>query len=323
MLASRFISYGDAVHLLATIQTFDSSNANFRALQAAPLAKLFDMGQQFSLPGKVYLTGSGPGSASLMTLRALEVLRSANIVLHDDLVSQEVLSVIPSHIAVRSVGKRCGLEKVSQEQINKQMILEARKGHIVVRLKGGDPLIFGRLQEEILALREADVAFEIIPGVTAATAAAAEAQIPLTERFGASKLVFLSNHGCTDKTKTPLDENLTQDSTLVFYMPGSNLAELSERLLQNGLSEELPCLLVSNVAQGGQRLLRANLRNISSLAAQGAPSLLIIGPTVSSARFDECFPEVASAYRTMDSHTEILTLDEPAQEDRLESNLAV
>src|SRR5215470_5210809 len=139
------------------------------------------MGSQFSLPGKVYLTGAGPGSSSLLTVRALEVLRSADIVFHDDLVSEEVLSVIPPHVSVHSVGKRCGLGKVSQEQIHDLMIAEARKGRIVVRLKGGDPLVFGRTQEEIFALRNAGVAFEIIPGITAATAAAAAAQIPLTE----------------------------------------------------------------------------------------------------------------------------------------------
>ncbi|HJZ65468.1 MAG TPA: uroporphyrinogen-III C-methyltransferase [Candidatus Acidoferrum sp.] len=279
------------------------------------------MGLQFSLPGKVYLTGAGPGSASLLTLRALEALRFADVVFHDDLVSEDVLSVIPPHVAVHSVGKRCGLKRVSQEQIHNRMIAEARKGRIVVRLKGGDPLIFGRIQEEISALREAGVAFEIIPGITAATAAAAAAQIPLTERVGASKLVFLSNHCCAEKTNTQLEENLAQDSTLVFYMPGSNLGDLSERLLRNGLSKELPCLLVSNVARGAQRLIRADLRSLSSLAAQASPSLLIVGATVTTAEADEFLLQEDAAQGEARWHTEDLALDEPAPEDLFESKL--
>src|SRR5215475_15633251 len=166
------------------------------------------MGLQFSLPGKVYLTGAGPGSASLLTLRALEALRFADVVFHDDLVSEDVLSVIPPHVAIHSVGKRCGLKKVSQEQIHELVIAEARKGHSVVRLKGGDPLVFGRTHEEISALREANIPFEIIPGITAVTAAAAAAQIPLTERLVASKLVFLSNHCSSAKKGTQIDGNL-------------------------------------------------------------------------------------------------------------------
>src|SRR5215475_553906 len=129
----------------------------------------------YTLPGKVYLTGAGPGSSKLLTLRALEVLRTADVVFHDDLVSEEVLAVIPSHIAVHSVGKRCALKKTSQEEIQRRIIAAARSGQSVVRLKGGDPLVFGRAHEEITALREAGIDFEIVPGITAAAAAAAAA----------------------------------------------------------------------------------------------------------------------------------------------------
>lgn len=282
------------------------------------------MGQQFSLPGKVYLTGAGPGSANLLTLRALEVLRSADVVFHDDLVSEDVLSVIPSHVAVHSVGKRCGLKKVSQEEINKQLVDNARRGHTVVRLKGGDPLVFGRTRDEISALREAGVAFEIIPGITAATAAAAAAQIPLTERMGASKLVFLSNHCCAEKAKNNFGESVVNDSTLVFYMPGADLEDLSERLLRSGLGKDLPCLLVSNVARNAQQMIRTNLGSISSLKAHVSPSLLIVGATVASARADEFIADVQTAISTKRFHEESLSLDQATpQEDIFESKLVL
>src|SRR5262249_2801978 len=146
---------------------------------------------------------------------------------------------------------------------------------------------------------------------------------PLTERIGASKLVFLSNHCCADNSKTQVNENLSQDSTLVFYMPGADLAELSEQLLRNGLAEELPCLLVCNVARGAQHLVRTDLCSLSSLASQPSPSLLIVGPTVNSALFNEYFTDTVSVHKKTNSCTEILTLDEPASECRLQSKLTV
>jgi uroporphyrin-III C-methyltransferase len=173
------------------------------------------MAQPYTFPGKVYLTGAGPGSAKLLTLRALELLQQADLVLHDDLISEDVLRLIPAHVAVHSVGKRCGLKKTSQEEIHQKMIAAARNGQTVVRLKGGDPSIFGRTQEEIIALREARIEFEVVPGVTAATAAAAAAQIPLTERNGASKLILVSNHRCAEKSRPDWQKSGTSDATLV------------------------------------------------------------------------------------------------------------
>ncbi|MBS1841452.1 MAG: uroporphyrinogen-III C-methyltransferase [Acidobacteria bacterium] len=245
------------------------------------------MRPHFVLPGKVYLVGAGPGSAKLLTLRAVEVLRAADLVLHDDLVSEEVLGTIPSRVAVQSVGKRCGVKKVSQENIHSRMISAARSGQAVIRLKGGDPLVFGRTQEEITALRAANIEFEIIPGITSATAAAAAAQIPLTERTGSSKLVFVSNHGCVEKKSGALSKPIADDSTLVFYMPGSELGNLGAELRANGLPGDIPCLLVSHVALPGQKLIRTTIKGLPLLPAQQTPTLLIVGSTVSGARFDE------------------------------------
>ena len=174
------------------------------------------MAKRYTLPGKVYLAGAGPGSAKLLTLQALEALRTADVVLHDDLVSEDVLAQVPPRVALFNVGKRCGAKKVTQEEIHRRMISAARNGQTVVRLKGGDPLIFARTRDEIDALREAGVDFEIIPGITAATAAAAVAQIPLTDRKHASKLVLLTNHYGPERDAREWHSGLTDDATLVF-----------------------------------------------------------------------------------------------------------
>jgi len=238
-----------------------------------------DSPSRYKLPGKVYLAGGGPGSAGLLTVRASEVLQSADIVFHDDLVSEDVLARIPPRVAVFSVGKRCGTHKNSQEEIQRRIIAAAQSGKIVVRLKGGDPLIFARTQEEIAALREAEVDFEIIPGITAATAAAAAARIPLTERNSASKLVLVSNHHCARKEKRNWHESVAADATLVFYMPGSDFAVLRTELLENGVRAETACLLVSNAARPDQKLVRTTVGELLKAPTLPAPSLLIVGAT--------------------------------------------
>lgn len=247
------------------------------------------MALRYTLPGKVYLTGAGPGSAKLLTVRALELLRAADVVLHDDLVSTEVLAMVTPRAAVQNVGKRCGVKKVTQDEIHRRMIAAARNGQTVVRLKGGDPLIFGRTQEEITALREAGIEFEIVPGITAATAAAAAAQIPLTDRKSGSKVVFVSNHPSSEKINRDWHKSLASDTTLVFYMPGGDLGTLTTELAENGLSEETPCLVVSHAARPDQRLIRTTVRGLTTVPKVPAPSLLIIGAAVAEARADEWF----------------------------------
>jgi len=242
---------------------------------------------RYKLPGKVYLAGAGPGSADLLTVRALKALQTADIVFHDDLVSDEVLSRIPARVAVFSAGKRCGTHKTSQEEIQQRIIAAAQNGKTVVRLKGGDPLIFARTHEEIAALREKEIEFEIIPGVTAATAAAAAAKIPLTERHNASKLVLVSNHHCAGKERRSWHESVATDATLVFYMPGSDFTTLRTELLENGVREEMACLLVSHAARPNQRLIRTTVGELLKAPALPAPCLLIVGPTAASASGSE------------------------------------
>src|SRR5271166_4600961 len=157
------------------------------------------------MKGKVYLVGAGPGDPELLTLKALRLLQSAEAVLHDDLVAPEILQLIPSSAQVHNVGKRCGKKKILQSEINYLMVALAASGLRVVRLKGGDPLIFGRAGEEIGFLRANDISFEIVPGVTSALGGAAAAQIPLTHRRGSSALVFITAHHASQKGASEKD----------------------------------------------------------------------------------------------------------------------
>jgi uroporphyrin-III C-methyltransferase len=180
--------------------------------------------------GKVYLVGAGPGDPNLLTIEALRLLRTADVVFHDDLVSPEVLALIPAATHVESVGKRCGRPKTTQQEIHSLMINAASEGWTVVRLKSGDPLIFGRAGEELEALRSAGIECVIVPGITAAFGAAARAGIPLTDRRLASRLVFLSNHQCAGKALFDWQGAASQDATLVIYMPGTDYAGIATRL---------------------------------------------------------------------------------------------
>jgi uroporphyrin-III C-methyltransferase len=143
-----------------------------------------------AIKGRVYLVGAGPGDPELLTLRALRLLETADVIFHDDLVPDEVLELVHRHALITSVGKRCGRPRITQAEIHTLLIDSARAGQSVVRLKSGDPLVFGRAGEEIAALRAANVPFEVVPGVTAAFAAGAALALPLTDRKSASKLIL-------------------------------------------------------------------------------------------------------------------------------------
>src|SRR5215467_9564544 len=173
------------------------------------------------MAGKVYIVGAGPGAADLLTLRAAALLRAATIVLHDDLVPMEILELCPASAQVVNVGKRCGRHSRSQEQINALMIWHAREtdAQTIVRLKSGDPAVFGRLGEEMDALRRAGIEFEIVPGVTAASAAAASARITLTDRRAASALMIVTAHNIR-KEKLRAGGLDPQRTSFAVYMPG-------------------------------------------------------------------------------------------------------
>ena len=232
-----------------------------------------------AVKGTVYLVGAGPGDPELLTVKALRLLESADVIFHDDLVPSEVLSLAHRHALVTSVGKRCGRPRITQAGIHKLLMESARAGQSVVRLKSGDPLIFGRAGEELAALRSAGVPVEIVPGVTAALAAGATLQLPLTDRASASKLIFLTGHHAADKqTDNPLWEgSLPPDATVVVYMPGSELQQLQAELLDGGLSPQTPCAAVSHAATSRQSHTACRLAALAQLRCGPAPLLLMVG----------------------------------------------
>lgn len=229
------------------------------------------------MKGKVFLVGAGPGDPELLTVRALRLLQTAEAVLYDDLVAVEILRLIPSTAKVHNVGKRCGTKKIQQEEINFLMIALADSGLQVVRLKSGDPMIFGRAGEEIEALRKAGVPYEIVPGVTSALAAAASAEIPLTHRRKASAVVFLTAHQADGSEAANWRKLASSGATLVIYMPGQDSSDLGSRLKNAGLSAETPCVVISQATTPHQRKLYTKVGNLSSAPKLRAPTLLVVG----------------------------------------------
>lgn len=230
--------------------------------------------------GKVYLIGAGPGDPELLTLKAARHLASANVVLHDSLVSREVLATISSGAELVDVGKRCGKKLLTQDEINGLLVSYAASHDVVVRLKGGDPSIFGRAGEELQALREADVEYEVVPGVTAALGAAAAAGISLTDRRVASQ-VLLSTFSRGADANAMDWSCLTPATTLVLYMPGPDYAEVSRRLGEAGLPSDLPCVIVSG-ASGAQQQIRWSTVGVLSLEEKlPAPAVMIVGRVAS------------------------------------------
>jgi len=225
---------------------------------------------------KVYLVGAGPGDPELLTRKAWRVLQSCNVVLHDDLVPRELLRVLPPTAQAVNVGKRCGAKGISQAEINALMVQLAREGKIVARLKSGDPLLFGRAGEEMEALRAAGIEFEVIPGVTAALGAAASAQISLTDRRHASRVVFVTAHR-EGGTGLRNERHVAADTTYVIYMPGHRYAELAAELQAAGIGAEIPCVVISRATTKDETIFRTTVGHLPECPAAASPSLLIVG----------------------------------------------
>lgn len=235
--------------------------------------------------GKVYLIGAGPGDPELLTVKAARLLQRARIVLHDSLVSRAVLQLISRGAESIDVGKRCGQKLLTQDEINALLVSYAASHEVVIRLKGGDPLVFGRAGEEIEALRRAAIEFEIVPGVTAALGAAAAAGISLTDRRAASQIVITTySRGSDAAVSDPFAATpqlnwaaISSSTTLVLYMPGADYAEVSQRLLDAGQPKDLPCVIVSNATGPLQQIRWSSVAGLSREAKLPAPALLIVG----------------------------------------------
>jgi uroporphyrin-III C-methyltransferase len=232
------------------------------------------------MKGKVYLVGAGPGDPELLTLKALRVLKMADAVVHDDLVAPEILKLIPPTAQVHNVGKRCGKKKILQEEINFLMVALADSGLRVVRLKSGDPLIFGRAGEEIESLRRASIPFEIVPGVTSAMGAAATVQIPLTHRRASSALVFMTAHQAAGSEAANWSKLAGSGATLVIYMPGQNYSEVAAKLRTAGLGSETPCAVISRATTTQQQTHQSTIAELHRSPKLAAPALLVVGEVV-------------------------------------------
>jgi len=250
--------------------------------------------------GKVFLVGAGPGDPDLLTVKAHRLIESAQVVLHDDLVGPEILRLISPTAHVRNVGKRCGRKSVEQEEINALLVAFASFGVNVIRLKGGDPSIFGRGGEEMVALRKAGVEFEVVPGVTSALASAAAAQVSLTHRNKSSAVILLSSHPASPEQAVAWKAYVASGATLAVYMPGFNYSETASSLLGAGLKPTTPCAIVSRVSSPQQQIHRTTVADLPGAALLPAPTLLLIGDVLAE--------EVAIA----NAHTDVLdVLAEP------------
>jgi uroporphyrin-III C-methyltransferase len=230
--------------------------------------------------GKVYLIGAGPGDPELLTIKAARLIAAADVVLHDSLVGSEILRMIPSTAQVINVGKRAGKKLLTQDEVNSLLVANARKHAIVVRLKGGDPSIFGRAAEEIIALREAAITYEVVPGVTAALSAAAAAGISLTDRRIASQVLFSTFSRREDGNAMDWS-GVTPATTLVLYMPGRDYAEVAARLQEGAMPADLPCVIVSNISSPQQQIRWSTVAALAAEENLPAPSLLIVGRVAS------------------------------------------
>jgi len=229
-------------------------------------------------PGKVYLVGAGPGAPDLLTVRAAEVLKRANIVFHDALVDPAVLSLAPGAQKI-AVGKRCGRFVTAQQFISKRLVDAARKYRVVVRLKGGDPMLFGRAHEEIQALKAAEVAFEVVPGVTSALAAAAEAGVSLTQRGVARSVAFVTPRVGTGEAASEWAKAAAAADTAVIYMGAGEAVAIAAALLAAGAPRDLPVLVIENASLPAMRQVALTLAELPSIAQQNftGPALIMVG----------------------------------------------
>ena len=236
--------------------------------------------------GAVWLVGAGPGDPELLTLKALKALEKADVIVHDGLVSDEILALAPVAARKISVAKRKSRHSYSQDEINRMLVAFALEGLKVVRLKGGDPFIFGRGGEELEACREAGVECHVVPGVTAALAAGASAGAPLTHRGAAQAVTFVTGHA-KEGGEPDLDwESLAKaNQTVVIYMGLSMAAPIAARLLAAGRDGATPALIVENASRADERRLVTTLAGLAEAAAGlSGPALLIVGEAMALAQ---------------------------------------
>ena len=234
-------------------------------------------------PGMVFLVGAGPGDPELLTLRAARLLAEADVIVHDHLVSEQILALGRAQAQRIYAGKERGNHTLAQTEINRLLVRLARQGKRVLRLKGGDPFVFGRGGEEVEALAAAGIAFEVVPGVTAACGVAAYAGIPLTHRDYANSCLFVAGHLKDGSVNLDWDALVRPGRTLVVYMGLVGLPTLCRELVAHGMPETMPAAIVQHGTTSSQRTVTGTLSNLAQLAVQAQltpPTLIIVGEVV-------------------------------------------
>lgn len=243
--------------------------------------------------GVVYLVGAGPGASDLLTVRAVRLLGEADIVFHDALIGQEILS-LAGKARLIPVGKRSGRHSTAQRFINKRLADAARRYRVVVRLKGGDPMLFGRAHEEIAFLKNKNIEVEIVPGVTAALAASAELQVSLTQRLLARSVVFATPRTAASATPSGWEKAVAAADTAALYMAAGDAEAVKDALLGAGLAPSTPVAVAENISLSASTVRAGTLAELPQLAArsQGEPAVVLIG---------EVFADLARSYRYLPS----------------------
>ncbi|EOU2464022.1 uroporphyrinogen-III C-methyltransferase [Vibrio navarrensis] len=231
--------------------------------------------------GEVALVGAGPGDPELLTLKALTYLQQADVVLYDYLVSDEIMALVPSDAILVCVGKRAGHHSVPQEKTNQLLVDFAQQGYKVVRIKGGDPFIFGRGGEELEVLADAGIRFQVVPGITAAAGATAYAGIPLTHRDYAQSALFITGHLKAESDQMDWSTLARGQQTLVIYMGLMKSSYIQEQLIAHGRASSTPIAIIERGTQQTQKVFKGQLADLATLATQAeAPALIVVGEVV-------------------------------------------
>lgn len=234
--------------------------------------------------GEVALVGAGPGDPELLTIKALNLLQQADVVLYDYLVSDDIMALVPTDTILVCVGKRAGHHSVPQEKTNQLLVDFAKQGHRVVRIKGGDPFMFGRGGEELEVLFEAGIKFQVIPGITAAAGATAYAGIPLTHRDFAQSALFVTGHLKAEAADMDWSTLARGNQTLVIYMGLMKSSTIAQQLIEYGRNASTPIAIIERGTQSSQKVFRGQLSELPQLAAHAeSPSLIVIGEVVALA----------------------------------------